>query len=412
MSDLPEQYVLQQQCARPVSGEELEAFGKKASASWRSGECETLNKAVVETVKHAQLSPEQIRRVIEFTNQDAYLVEFRKEGKHKVVHFDCGPADPSDVLKDLNDGGGGTVFDTGAFDYFMPPKMGSSSTPLEKTAAEMPEEFNPYEDALLHSFAVEPEKIANSDPSRPARELWYDLTATSNKLANDINSLEIDFLDSGARMLGEVKQAARSGYALGEIVSAWSTVSDNPALIKAAFSFMGPDLKKEFGSYDAVGASLEKKASRNFTVNADHKVVTEYQAFCEILNKLANLRELKNDVDESLAQAEELMKNAGAINKAWGALGQAGGAAGDTAATLSKWLVDPKTVNPSTVKNVVQKGVQYGGAGGALLAANAAQQEITDRPIVRKGLGAARAIVPGTQEYNLRRAKIMSGGMY
>ena len=129
MHDLPSQTLLQQANARPVSGEELEVFGKAAASRFMCGDADSLNDAVVETVKQAALSPEQVRRVIEFANTAAYLQEFKKEGAtHKYIHFDGGPASPTEVLKDLNDGGGGTVFDRGSADYFQPP-------PNTKTAA-------------------------------------------------------------------------------------------------------------------------------------------------------------------------------------------------------------------------------------------------------------------------------------
>lgn len=127
MHDLPPQTQLQQSAAHPMSGEELEVLGKRASAMYRCGGC-TLNDAVVETVKKAGLSPEQVKRVVEFANTDAYLKEFEKKGAtHKYIDFHGGPANPSEILKDLNDGGGGTVFDTGSGDYMSPP--------LQKTSA-------------------------------------------------------------------------------------------------------------------------------------------------------------------------------------------------------------------------------------------------------------------------------------
>src|SRR5208282_6747332 len=114
MADLHTQGLLQQAHAHRVSGEHLEVLGKQASSRWSSGESKTLSDAVVETVKTAGLSPEQVKRVCEFANTEAYLTEFKKEGSaHKFIDFGSGPADPSTVIKDLNDGGGGTVFDDG-----------------------------------------------------------------------------------------------------------------------------------------------------------------------------------------------------------------------------------------------------------------------------------------------------------
>ena len=127
MQDLPAVTLLQQSHAIPKSGEELEVLGKAASKKFVSGQSGTLNEAVVETVKHAGLSPEQVKRVIEFANTSAFLSDFHKEGgAHKYVEFHGGPADPAEVLRDLNDGGGGNVFDRGLADYsYDPPKTAS-----------------------------------------------------------------------------------------------------------------------------------------------------------------------------------------------------------------------------------------------------------------------------------------------
>ena len=129
MHDLPSMLLMQQSHAPPKSGEELEVLGKCAAKKYIDGASKSLNDAVVETIKSAGLSPEQVRRVVEFTNTDAFLTEHKKEGSSRYVDFHGGPADPGEILRDLNDGGGGTVFDRGA-DYTMPP-------PVTKTAADV-----------------------------------------------------------------------------------------------------------------------------------------------------------------------------------------------------------------------------------------------------------------------------------
>jgi hypothetical protein len=136
MHDLPSVTLLQQQHAVPKTGEELEVLGKCAAKKYAGGELETLNEAVVETVKHAGLSPEQVRRVIEFANTNAYLTEFNKEGSsHKYIEFHGGPADPAEILRDLNDGGGGTVFDRGLADYALAPPQVKTSEVMERNLA-------------------------------------------------------------------------------------------------------------------------------------------------------------------------------------------------------------------------------------------------------------------------------------
>lgn len=138
MYDLPPQTLLQQNNARPRSGEELEVLGKKASAMYLCGSCATMNDAVVETVKKAGLSPEQVRRVIEFANTDAYIKEFEKKGStHKYIAFQGGPANPSEILKDLNDGGGGTVFDRGDGHYDQAPMHKKASVIFQRNREAM-----------------------------------------------------------------------------------------------------------------------------------------------------------------------------------------------------------------------------------------------------------------------------------
>lgn len=152
MHDMPSITLLQQSHAIPKTGEELEVLGKYAAKQYAAGTCGTLNEAVVETVKHAGLSPEQVRRVIEFANVNAYLTEFGKEGSaHKYIEFHGGPADPAEVLRDLNDGGGGTVFDRGLADYSIQPEA-------PKTAAIRETNLSVVRDALRAK--AELEKVA------------------------------------------------------------------------------------------------------------------------------------------------------------------------------------------------------------------------------------------------------------
>lgn len=419
-NELPAQTLLQQHHARPVSGEELETFGKRAAAQWSEGTHSTLTESVVETVKHAQFSPEQVRRVVEFANTHAYLSEFKKEGSHRIVAFDGGPADPSQVIKDLNDGGGGTVFDRGTLDYSMPPasrmKAASAAGGVEKTASatpDCPHEAScesPYEKAFWGQFEVAEPKLAYAEPLRQLQDTYNTLKGASSQVASDIDALEVDYGDAVGQLFQHVKQAALSGYSLGDVLTAWQPVVTDETFVKAAFQELVPRLRGNvFPSFDAIGASLSKVASQPRAVDLAHPVVTTFQEYCDVLNKLANLRELQREVDEGVGQIEAVFKEAaagGVLGKAWQGLGAAGSAAGSVAGKAADYLVG---ANPQAVSGAVQKGVQYGGAGVGLLAANAALQEVTDRPGVQKATGALKSLVPGTQEYNVRRYNTQMG---
>lgn len=415
--ELPEQTLLQQRHARPVSGEELEVFGKHAASRYLQGEFETLSAAVVETVKHAELSPEQVRRVVEFTNQSAYLEEFRKEGAHRIVSFAGGPADPSVVIKDLNDGGGGTVFDRGLLDYSMPPdsrmKTAAQQVEGEKTASAAPagEEFNPYDDVLFATLGGGQEpKIAYADPYKPLKDCHDKLAGASEQLESDLSSLEVDYADVTDRLYQEVKQAAMAGTALGDVVAAWAPFVKTPAYVKVAFQLISPRLWRErvFDTLHALDESLHKVGSDARVPNPDHPLVVAFNHYTEVLDKLASVRALKGDIDDGLAKTEALLKQAvgGALGKAWKGLGTAGHAVGDVAGQAGKVLFD---ADPKQVSKMVGKGVQYGGAGLGVLGANAALQEVTDRPVAQGAISATKAVIPGTQEYNMRRYRLQSG---
>lgn len=432
MNDLPSQTLQQQEHARAVSGEELEVLGKKAASLYQDG-THNLSEAVVETVKHAQLAPEQVRRVVEFANTHAYLQEFKKEGAHKVIEFVGGPANPSDVLKDLNDGGGGTVFDRGTLDYNQPPesviKTGSRvTTPMVKSASIEEETLESYlekstvdapKTAAVHHYDDQLWGLFGKDtplpmhnPAGPLLELRDKLAAANDQLNGDISSSEVDFAEAGERLYHEVKQAALEGTSLGDVVVAWSGSTPSPEYIKAAFQILTPKLRDGgvFPSLDSIGASLEKRGSDNRLVNPEHPLVKEFEHFCETGTKLASFRELKKDVVEGLGQTMALIKQAvevgGLARKGWDVLGRAGQAVGDVVGPAASQAVgaDPKAVARAT-KNLVQ----YGGAGTAGLGGLALTQEVTDRPTTQNILSSYKSLVPGTEEYNLRRYRIQTG---
>ena len=146
MHDLPSVTLLQQAHANSKSGEELEVLGKQAARKYSSGDSANLNDAVIETVKHAGLSPEQVKRVIEFANVGAYLSEFNKEGStHKYIEFNGGPASPVEILKELNAGGGGTVFDRGLSDYALEPPQVKQASVLDKNLSVVHDALDNFE---------------------------------------------------------------------------------------------------------------------------------------------------------------------------------------------------------------------------------------------------------------------------
>ena len=192
--DLPAQTFLQQSSARAVSGEELETFGKHAADLYGAGTSPTLNEAVVETIKSAGLAPEQVRRVVEFANTHAFITEFKKEGTaNKYVVFDGGPAEVNSVLQDLNDGGGGTVFDRGTLDYSHTPKVKTASVGgMNKTASAQ----NEADDILAQAFAVDRQAspLPFANPLGDVQDMRYKLAGVRDSLTSEIGTFLFSFV--------------------------------------------------------------------------------------------------------------------------------------------------------------------------------------------------------------------------
>lgn len=321
MNDLPSSIRLQQSSAKPRTGEELETMGKEAATKYVRGSTPSLTEAVVETVKSAGLSPEQVRRVVEFANIDAFNQEFRKEaGGHRVVEFKSGPADFSEVLKDLNDGGGGREIDKHAFDYSSPPPN------VPGLVSQNEDRLGLENVKLAEAFGVEETPLPYADPLREAMDMKTKLAGVEEELSAELSHLEGQFFDTVNGLYDSVKQAALEGVSLGQIVVAWGDVTSKPEFVKAAFSHLSPRLIENgvFESKGAIANSLMKTASVGL-VNREHPIVVHFCDFCEVLTKLAETRSAHEDVASGLDTISTFLKSAfdmsevpGLAAKGWG----------------------------------------------------------------------------------------------
>lgn len=398
MSDLPQSGLLQQLHARAISGEHLELLGKQAAAKWASGSCDSLNAAVITTVKHAGLSPEQVKRVCEFANTGAYLDEFKKEGSsHRYIDFPGGPADPSFVLQDLNDGGGGSVFDRGTLDYDRPP-------PKEKHAAADPR----VEAAVKVAFAVTDTEapMLQHNPYQGVMALRDKLAAVRDFVTSEIDSAELQYADIADRLYQTVKQAALSGQSLGEVLQAWGTVAPSADFAKVAFQLFTPRLFREgvFHSTEALANSLTKTAA-NVVVNQAHPAVLEFAEYCDTLQKLAAYRALKEEarahhatLTASLKQASAAEAAGKALGSAWrGAKGVAGGAGSAVGGAMREANI------PGA--GLAEFGISHSPHLAALLAANDLRLHATNSPLGQHAL----ELVPGTPQHEMHKARIQQG---
>jgi hypothetical protein len=289
--------LLQQKVARPVDPEQLESFGKQAAARYQQGV--PLSKAVVEVVKTAKLAPEQLKRVCEFANTSAYINEFEKGGEVRNITFNGGPANPSDVLKDLNDGSAPAVHQIDE-DYGIPSsgtyKTASADdsvlaqafghTGMEKTAS-----------AVTHT---ERDHFSHQSPVEEVYDMKVRLDGAREHFMSKLASSQVVYDDVRGDLCETVRQAVHHGSSLGDIGRAWSSYTPNSFMLKEAMSLVRKDLDKSgVMKKEAQAASLQT-VSGGLVPNPAHPVVERFIAFTKVAHEHRKLGKAVELVDEQL----------------------------------------------------------------------------------------------------------------
>lgn len=411
MDELPRLLQEFQSTARHVSAEDLETFGKAAAAAWADHRYRTLGEAVVEVVKTAALSPEQVKRVVEFANTNAFLTEFRGKtaSPNGNGYVDFGPgvlADPGEVLRDLNDGGGGAPNDAPDFrDYGMPP---------EKTAGEL---------TLEEMFKGAREEVILPDPHRQVMEVREKFAYALEAANSDLGEFESLYFQLAGEIVDQVKVAMLDGgISAGDIVRAWALSGVSPGAVKLAFQALAG---RGNLSADALDSSLKKMGSAR-VVNPNHPLVARMLDYELVLDKLAELKSDIRVLSEGVAVWDNLRAKLGAaelckiaskeevIRKGlWPALTE-------SAEKAAPWVADKLrgaashlvgSESAKSVANAAEKAVKYaphaaGATVGGLAAYNAGHAAINN-PYLQYGA----SFVPGTPQERMRREQRVMSGM-
>jgi hypothetical protein len=212
----------------PVSGRSvdpghLEGLGKQASRLSDSSGI-SLTEAVVQTIGHEKLNAEQVRRVVEYANIEAYNTKFATlGGPQRVVSFDGGPADPAQVMQSLNDYARPQEIVVEALDYAMPPEFAKSSSPVD--------------------FAVSDRTTGGV--IMDVYGLRSKLSAAHDELVQSVEASKERLSDSFISLVEIVKSASAAGATSAEIYECW--YRRNPEVAKVAFSrvqhFVKPNTK-------------------------------------------------------------------------------------------------------------------------------------------------------------------------
>lgn len=286
----------QQKAARPVDPGQLEAMGKRAAAQF--AECgETLNESVVSVVKEAMLSPEQVKRVCEFANTAAYLSEFEKAGEVRNVTFDGGPANPSVVLKDLNDGSTPAIHQvktagyepptghyrvTGASDSILAEAFGASG--MEKVAS------------VDHT--------ARADASEEIADMRIRLDAVRDDLMSKLSHSGIFLDDVRSDLYTSVKQEVMDGSSLGSIASAWANYGDANQIKEAMSLVLGCLQEDRVMGDEQIDSSMCKTAGAGSVPNPEHPVVERFLVLTKAASEHRKLEAAIGIIDEQRVEVD------------------------------------------------------------------------------------------------------------
>lgn len=279
-----------------VSKEHLQDLGKQAALSHaRSGH--PMTEAVVSVLqKEAGLTPEHVKRVVEFANNEAYQDVYRAmDGEHRVVNIDGGPASPGQVLREL--------------------EMSDSAPALVKSAAraESLRAFVPGEDEFENYFSKEKtaqeERLQESRPNSQLIHLREKLAAAKSHFMSQLSNVELGYEAAASEMYDMVKQAVLGGTSPAEVSVIYQRVSPSPVFTKLALRTIAQRMEPE--SIPAVVTSREmmKQASEG-VINPSHPMVRSFLSFAKIAEQRVELLRCIDEVSTELGRVNRALHEA------------------------------------------------------------------------------------------------------
>lgn len=287
------------------SAEELQGLGKQAAEGFTSRKYATLTTAVVQTVKQAGLNPNQIQRVVEFANKEAYLSQHQAKlaESERNIEFSGGPARATDVLTQLNSVPH-RVIEPNYDDYKSAPA---------KTAAS-PEEVDSYFKELFKT--AQPVLTDDQlDPFHDARKLEAHLAHQVKEADNMLSRCQTAFEHTRFQLGEVVKEAMADNIPLGHIVQAWSSLNPPPGLVKRAFEDLTPALtqKNAWGERAEFAKELSKVASAGAVVDESHPLMRGFSDYAQALVELEATSKVANEIVGYLQDLREFIKQAKAL---------------------------------------------------------------------------------------------------
>jgi len=280
------QGIIEQARARPVDPGRLQMLGKQAAAMY-SNQSTPLSEAVLEVIRDQDLGPEHARRVCEFANQAAFQNEWEKGGSVRNVEFDGGPADPSVVLKGMNDG---SQSDTRYVDdYSAPP-----SSPRARNV----------EDEIFgkHASVMTPPGLSDLHALRTTA------TGAQEHLMSKISCATTHMEMLKEDLAQEVKKMVLVGEPLSKIAAAWSYFGSKQDLLAGMETVRNQLVNHGVMTKHAFIQSLGQPTEAGHKPNPEHGVVATFVEFTKTASDLRVMKQAMAVLEDQRKEIEVSLK--------------------------------------------------------------------------------------------------------
>lgn len=257
---------------QPLGAEQLVQLGKSAAKTAEVSGM-SLTDAVVRTIGMTKLNSEQVRRVVESANHEAFHQKYAAmNASMRVVDVEGGPADASAVQERLSLLGEPAKTASYRNDYALGPQY--------------PVRSDSYVEPMTKQAALE-----------PVIDLQGRLQATHEELTGHMSAKKADVEQSIHKITHHVRQALSEGAYHEDIERAWGHFNPKFAT-ELASSFSLPR-----------APAGVKTASRS--VPLDHPLVTSFTHFVKVANEYEAACEAVRDVERELVRVDTFMRSQG-----------------------------------------------------------------------------------------------------
>lgn len=257
---------------RAVDPSHLESLGKSAARLAETSDL-SLTNSVVETIGREKLNSEQVRRVVEHANIEAFNRKYAStSGVMRAVHIDGGPADPAAVLQSLEHGARPREVAIDSLDYNTSPSFGKAA-----------------------SFELAP----TADRTRAGviggiDALHIQLKSAHNDTLQRLEAAKGDMNDSLVDLGESVRVASLQGAAPRDFFDAWAPIDVEAA--KVAYQRTAPFMK----------VTNTKVAGRE--LNREHSAVQHFDSFAKAAQSYAQHHAALMLIEQELLKVSSWLK--------------------------------------------------------------------------------------------------------